>query len=138
MLSSGTLGFCKPFFRNRRCPLWKRLTLLSKLMYNISKRLFNYLQITGFFYISSQLSLTSPFSDEWIIKSSISLLTLSRRRPLSHRNQSLICEANRWTGFYKITASVMKGLSIWSMIPNFSSSLIPVFSGYIFFTYVLD
>ena len=48
MLSSGTLGFWKPFFRNRRCPLWKRLTVLSKLMYNISKRLFSYLQITGY------------------------------------------------------------------------------------------
>ena len=29
-------------------------------------------------------------------------LTLSRRRP--------ICSANQWTGFYMITASVMKGL----------------------------
>ena len=48
MLSSGTLGFCKPFFRNRRCLLWKCLNVLSKLMYNISKRLFSYLQITGY------------------------------------------------------------------------------------------
>ena len=38
----------KPFFRNRRCPLWKRLTILSKLLYNISKTLFNYLQVTGY------------------------------------------------------------------------------------------
>ena len=40
-------------------------------------------------------------------------LTLSWRRPLSYRNQSidLICLANQWTGFYTITASVMKGLT---------------------------
>ena len=34
-------------------------------------------------------------------------LTLSGRRPLSYRNH---CGANQWTGFYMITASVMKGL----------------------------
>ena len=33
-------------------------------------------------------------------------LTLSWRRPLSYRNQSI----DQWTGFYMITASVMKGL----------------------------
>ena len=33
-------------------------------------------------------------------------LTLSWRQPLSYRNQS-----NQWTGFYMITASVMKELS---------------------------
>ena len=37
-------------------------------------------------------------------------LTLSRRRPLSCRNQSMIWRANQWTGFYMITASVLKGL----------------------------
>ena len=47
MLSSGTLGFCKTFFRNRRCPLWT-LWLLSKAMYNISQKFSNYLQITGY------------------------------------------------------------------------------------------
>ena len=36
-------------------------------------------------------------------------LTLSWRMPLSYRNH-LICGANQWTGFYMITASVMKGL----------------------------
>ena len=35
-------------------------------------------------------------------------LTLSRRRPLSYRNQW--SGANQWTGFYMITASVLKGL----------------------------
>ena len=35
------------------------------------------------------------------------ILTLSWRRRLSYRNQS-ICSANQWTGFYMITASVMK------------------------------
>ena len=74
MLSSGTTGFCKPFFRNRRCPLWTFFTILSNLMYNISKKFPNYLQIPGYllhFIISSQLSLTSPFSDKWITKDSI-------------------------------------------------------------------
>ena len=48
MLSSGTPGFCKPFFRNPRCPLWTCLTVLSKLIYNISKKFLNYLQIPGY------------------------------------------------------------------------------------------
>ena len=47
MLSSGTLGFCKPSFRNRRCPLRGSLTVLSKLIHIISKRLSNYWQIPG-------------------------------------------------------------------------------------------
>ena len=42
MLSSGTPDICKPFFRNRRCPLRTSLTVLSKLMHIISKRLSNY------------------------------------------------------------------------------------------------
>ena len=42
MLSSGTLGFCNPFFRNHRCPLWKRFTVLSELMHDISKLIFNF------------------------------------------------------------------------------------------------
>ena len=42
-------------------------------------------------------------------------LTLSGRRPLSYRNQSIglpscLCVANQWTGFYMITAPVMKEL----------------------------
>ena len=48
MLSSRTPGFCKTFFRNGRCPLWTSLTVLSKLMYNISEKLLNYLQIPGY------------------------------------------------------------------------------------------
>ena len=45
----------------------------------------------------------------------IFILTLSWRRPLSYRNQSIdlfrkICGENQWTCFYMITASVMKGL----------------------------
>ena len=36
-------------------------------------------------------------------------LTLSWRRLISYRNQ--ICSANQWTGFYMISASVMKGLN---------------------------
>ena len=38
-------------------------------------------------------------------------LTLSRRRPLSYKNQSIDLR-DQWTGFYMITASVMKELSI--------------------------
>ena len=30
---------------------------------------------------------------------------------LSYRNQSIDCKANQWTGFYMITASVMKELN---------------------------
>ena len=37
-------------------------------------------------------------------------LTLSWRRPLSYRNQSTICGANQWTGFYMITVSAMEEL----------------------------
>ena len=47
-----------------------------------------------------------------IFKISVQNLTLSWRRPLSYRNQSIICGANQWTGFYMITASVMKGLNV--------------------------
>ena len=46
MLSSGTSG--KPFFRNRRYRLSTRLTVLSTLMYNVSKKFSNYLQIPGY------------------------------------------------------------------------------------------
>ena len=100
MLSSGTPGFCKPIFRNRRYPLRASLSVLSKLMHIISKKLSRTIdKYQGICYISSQLSLTSSFSDKWIIKGSVSLS------------------------------------SIWSMIRNFSSSLIPIFRGYIFFTY---
>ena len=31
--------------------------------------------------------------------------------PLSYRNQSIDLQSNRWTGFYMITASVMKELN---------------------------
>ena len=38
-------------------------------------------------------------------------LTLSRRRPLSYRNQSIDLQSKSRTGFY-ITASILKGLSL--------------------------
>ena len=38
-------------------------------------------------------------------------LTLSRRRGLSYRNQSNDLRSKSWTGFYMITASVLKGLT---------------------------
>ena len=37
-------------------------------------------------------------------------LTLSWRRSLSHRNQSMICFVNHWTAFYMIGTSVIKEL----------------------------
>ena len=50
---------------------------------------------------------------------SAGLLTLSWLRPFSFRNQStdllyksMICSTNQWTGFYMITASIMKELKI--------------------------
>ena len=48
MLSSGTPDFYKPFFRNRRCLLWTDLTVLGKLMLNISIKFSKYLQIPGY------------------------------------------------------------------------------------------
>ena len=39
------------------------------------------------------------------------LLTLSWRRPLSYRNQSIDLPS-KWTGFYMITASIMNGLNL--------------------------
>ena len=41
----------------------------------------------------------------------INTLTLSWRGPLSYRNHSMDLIANQWTGFYMITASVMRELS---------------------------
>ena len=38
-------------------------------------------------------------------------LTLSWRRCLSYRNQSMICRANQETGFYTVGASIMKEIS---------------------------
>ena len=40
------------------------------------------------------------------------VLVLSWRGAISYRSQSLICRANQWTGFYMITASVMKELML--------------------------
>ena len=99
MLSSRIPGFCKPFFRNRRCLLRTSWTVLSKLMHIISKNSQTIDKYQDICYISSQLSLKSSFSDKWMIKGSVSLS------------------------------------SIWSMIRNFSSSLIPISRGYISFTY---
>ena len=45
----------------------------------------------------------------------VSILTVSWRRPLSYRNQSIDLQSKsiyQWTGFYMITASVMKRLRI--------------------------
>ena len=62
-----------------------------------------------------------------IIEELIVLLTLSWRRPLLYRNQSIDLLANQWTGFYMITASVMKGLRIllWTGAYWVSSSILP-------------
>ena len=45
-------------------------------------------------------------------------LTLSRRRHYHIETSPLICSANQWTGFYMITASVLKGLRIFSFLPQ--------------------
>ena len=45
-------------------------------------------------------------------------LTLSWRRPLSYRNQSIDLRSNQWTGFYMITAAVMKQLN-WDCFYHF-------------------
>ena len=45
MLSGGTPGFCKPIFRNRKCLLRESLTVLSKLMHIISKKLSLFLHL---------------------------------------------------------------------------------------------
>ena len=41
----------------------------------------------------------------------VQVLTLTRRRPLSYRNQSIDLQSKSRTGFY-ITASILKGLSL--------------------------
>ena len=46
-----------------------------------------------------------------IAVSTLNTLTLSWQRPLSYRNQSIDLLVNQWTGFYMITASVMKELT---------------------------
>ena len=72
------------------------------------------------------------FVDRTEFSNKIFELTLSWRRPISFRNQSidlryhietspLICSANQWTGFYMISASVMKGLTFLSSIPFWCS-----------------
>ena len=61
-----------------------------------------------------QCSLEStPFTHVISLRSNRVPLILSWRRPPSHRTSPLICGANQWTGFYMITASVMKGLMTW-------------------------
>ena len=47
------------------------------------------------------------------------LLTLSWRGPLSYRNQSIDLQRNQWTGFYMITASLMKKLTVKRILPSF-------------------
>ena len=42
---AGYPALANAFFRNRRCSSWARLTVLSKLMYGISKKISNYLQM---------------------------------------------------------------------------------------------
>ena len=43
-------------------------------------------------------------------------LTLSWRRPLLYRNQSIDLQSkNQWTGFYMITVPIMKELNVWSV-----------------------
>ena len=61
------------------------------------------------------------WSSFWRSKDVINLalrkcLILSWRRPLSYRNQSIDCSANQWTGFYMITAAVMKELTLWVFV----------------------
>ena len=46
------------------------------------------------------------------LKPNESTLTLSRRGRYHIETSTLICRANQWTGFYLITASVMKELKI--------------------------
>ena len=43
---------------------------------------------------------------------STSALTLSRRRPIHIETSQLIRSANQWTGFYMMSASVVKELNI--------------------------
>ena len=99
MLSSRRPGFCKPIFRNRRCPLRARLTVLSKWMHIISKKLSNYWQISGYLL--------------YFISIIIDLIIF---RQVDNKRFSFI-------------------IKYMSMIRNIFSSLIPIFRGYILFTY---
>ena len=79
------------------------------------------LQDTFFIFVSNcimQLTMYIDFHTLITYKSWHSLylyiihwLTLSWRRPLSYRTSPSICSENQWTGFYMITASVLKGLT---------------------------
>ena len=56
-----------------------------------------------------------PFKFTHGLNHCVSILTLSWRRPLSYRNLSIDLQSKsiyQWTGFYMITASVMKRLRI--------------------------
>ena len=62
------------------------------------------------------------------------ILTLSWRRPLSYRNQSLICSASQWTGLYMITTSVMKQLKSSANFKNvFYKNILKSTSGCFYF-----
>ena len=74
----------------------------------VSQEIFLYVDIHLYFYVEILLAyicsiVCLPFL---FTVFTVSALTLSRRKPLSYRNQSI----NQWTGFYMITASVLKGL----------------------------
>ena len=47
----------------------------------------------------------------WVSLIKLTLLTLSRRRPISYKNQSIDLQSIDWFGFYMISASVVKELS---------------------------
>ena len=60
----------------------------------------------------------------------LSTLTLSWRRPLSYRNQSIDLRANQWSGFYMITDSVMKELNKHILRSYYSIESINVITDY--------
>ena len=85
---------------------------LKKILEHVS---LTHLMLLVSFYTPWKYQKTRGYSASW------AYLTLSWRRPLSCRNQSIDIPTNQWTGFYMITASVMKELSLllqWFLFSN--------------------
>ena len=81
----------------------KALTTLKDFTTLIALNIFN--RLPAFTdYIKRYRPSRLPFKSRVILQTS----TLSWKRSLSYRNQSSICKANQWTGFYMIGTSVFR------------------------------
>ena len=92
----------------------------------------NYLFHDFLIKLQQSISELSQYKQRWMhsfcFSDSRCKLNLSWQRPLSYRNQS-ICSANQWTGFYMITASVVKELMKWVGIFQMKNFWLGIFRG---------